>query len=391
MQTTLESFIYGEENYPRFFVFDWITKKAYFTFRRPDIKPIYFVKKVRDSHFGFVNLLLYGKPLDIQKRDCSLVNEFFQNQLDIENKENVKEPNKIIQNTAVLKSSLQKMIRRMETVLALRSAYTLLHIKPDIFFRRLIIIMIEDVCPHSFLTELCWYMMAYPAYQIDNNDIDFLLNMVYTLVECNKFIKFKNTNEPDWEIPKMIQQFKHFHKNNSNNSFQKDLTNKISLILSIYFREQYGGLEGDIKMLNNLKNLLFKEWFLETKNIDLNKNNFIKINNISKIHNDTLKNIGFQFLKLKEIHISSIDFHCCPQMIQFIHKKLNSHKNFPDFFIKQIMWRQSSSINNRRNYNKQLITQKQIYEKDLWENTIKPIWIEWLKLNGTQVISNYHT
>ena len=384
MQTTLETFVYGSENYPRFFIYDWSKKRAYFEFTKPEKS--HFVKKVRDPIFGFVNVLLVGKPLNLEKREFEPL-KFDWNELDETQKE---DKDKIIKNTAILKSSIQKMVRRQKQVLALRSAYTLLYLKPEIFLRRLLVIMLEDVVIHRFFTELCWYMMAVPNYRLDMADFDFLMNMVYTLVDCQYHRSFRIADDKNkMDLGDMVDKMKKEYKKNIVNEIkQKEIIDKMSLILAVYFREKFGGLEGDLKMMENIRNVLFNEWFVLNEEYDKDKKmDFIKIPAIKRIddRDNNLRELGFQFLKLKEIDICSVDFHTCPEMVNYICQKLGGKDKFPDFRVKQIMWRQSSGINTRRNYKKQVETDKQKEEAYLWEKQIKPNWISWLKMNGPKV------
>lgn len=378
MQTTLDTFIFGSETYPRYFIFDWCKKRAYFDFKNPNpktVSSIHFVKKVRDTHFGFVNVILVNKPIDVNERGSIL--SFNWNELD-KLEQQIEDKHKVIRNVAILKSSLQKMIRRMNPILALRSAYTLLHLKPAVFLRRLLVIMVEDSYIHSFFTEICWYMMACTNYELDMEDVDYLMNMVYTLSKCEMHRSFRANTNGNKNIQIMIKEMK--KRMDESVDIDSDFMNRMSLIIAIYFREQYGGLEGDLHMLDNLRNCLF----------DNNKHSVFIIDKLISLaleddgNDNVSRDESYRFLILNDIDISAIDFHCCPEMVGFIQKKL---PKMPDYMIKQIMWRQSSGINYRKKSKDK--SEKQMNEEKVWNDDIKPIWISWLRENSKRVIEGY--
>jgi hypothetical protein len=63
-------------------------------------------------------------------------------------------------NIALLKSHLQKCIRRQLTSLALKTATHLIKMDLCVFLRRIFVIMLEDVCPHECISVLVWLTCA---------------------------------------------------------------------------------------------------------------------------------------------------------------------------------------------------------------------------------------
>ena len=215
-------------------------------------------------------------------------------------------------NVSVLKSNLQKCIRRGLTIKALSTAYCLMANDFQSFIRRLPILMIEDVILNNCFTTLIWMMIAYPQWKPSTNHIEWILGVIYFLSTC------KQSDTPTSD--KMIE----------NN------TNYLDLIYSLQIRKSFGGLECDIIMLDEYI-VTWNNRFIEN-NIPIeffDKIKFINLNTINK------------FTK-NDIEISSIDFHCFKIMLKWINNK------FPDYEeedIKNGIWYGSSGYNIRHTEN----------------------------------------
>jgi hypothetical protein len=68
----------------------------------------------------------------------------------------------------LLKSNLQKAIRRFNKDIALTTSIVLLEKDPLSFLRRLPIIFVEDVCLLDSLPIIIWFMMADKEYKLTN-------------------------------------------------------------------------------------------------------------------------------------------------------------------------------------------------------------------------------
>ena len=76
----------------------------------------------------------------------------------------------------LLKSNLQKAIRRSDNQIAIQSALALIQVAPMELLRRLPIIYIEDVCLMDSYSIVMWLMIADKAYgALSNRDIDLSL------------------------------------------------------------------------------------------------------------------------------------------------------------------------------------------------------------------------
>jgi hypothetical protein len=131
--------------------------------------------------------------------------------------------------TPLLISNLQKAVRRQDTAVALASTLALLEQDPLKLLRRLPIICIEDVAAIDSIPVMVWWMMA--AHTLTHDDKWIILCMVQTLCQINEACPTDRKTPP---LPM------------SHESLQSS-----DLHLSLYYRSQYGGMKGDMVMLQN--------------------------------------------------------------------------------------------------------------------------------------------
>lgn len=209
----------------------------------------------------------------------------------------------------LLKSNLQKAIRRCQTNIAIKSALAIIQIEPLELLRRLPIIYIEDVCLMDSYPIIVWLMMAEKEHLLDKNDIDIILHVVKSLCETQTYYDDSIDYTMDFELT---------HKN------LQDLENKDS-VLSIYYRAQYGGLKGDMTMLRN------SVYYYSKRSSVIEKTIYNSIN---------YAELGGNLDILPE----AIDFHPFPQMIQNLVKQTYLDNND----IKQHIWFVESGVNIRK-------------------------------------------
>lgn len=205
------------------------------------------------------------------------------------------------QKISLLKSNIQKAVRRNLPKIAISSACELIRIKTGLtqFLRRLCIIIIEDkfdcyqqVANH--FNTLVWIMATEKGW---DGWINWVLGLLYFI--CNKKYKYIN---------------------NSIDLNYKWSDNQYSC--AILLRAFYGGMNGDMILLKKCAKIIEK-----IDPIDLDKS--------------TLK---FELVKPNydlEIIKASVDFHCVPGIIKNI---LNKHSNYTAENVKQAIWDFSSSI-----------------------------------------------
>ena len=143
-----------------------------------------------------------------------------------------------VNSISLLKSNLQKAIRRCETDIAIKTSIVMIEKDAIEFLRRLAIIYIEDVCLFDSYSIVVWLMMIEKEHTIDMNDINILLHIVKNLCECREFYYYVNSEVYDRKL------FDLSHK-----SLQ--ILENSDQLLSLFYRSQYGGMKCDIIMLQN--------------------------------------------------------------------------------------------------------------------------------------------
>ena len=226
-----------------------------------------------------------------------------------------------------LLSHLQKSIRRMETVKSVQTAKHLIDLDCNSFLRRLPIIMIEDVTLHSSFPVIIWLMIAYSKkYVLKEEIIKWLLGVVYYISICDKktyYEKEKTTLDID-----------------GNNDI---------IINSLRFRKAYGGMTGDMEMIEYYTHLVY--------------NNKLTIDNGKII---PIKKI--EPLKKSEWIYESNDFHCNRYIIKKIGFK---YPEYNDEEIKNLIWIFSSSYNIREIQTSK--TKDEIKKWDKIKDTVKKV------------------
>lgn len=238
-------------------------------------------------------------------------------------------------NVSLLKSQLQKSIRRMDHNLSINLAYQMINLNFNEFIRRLLIITLEDVILNQYFPILTWMMIAFstkkwtPTY----DDINWILNYVNYL--CN--ISYREFYSKIDELSPPC-------------NYDKLLYN--SLIFSMELRKSFGGMEGDMKFLN----WFIKEW-----------NTRFKINNQ---HIDTLyykiELIDIQCTKLinpVDMLLDGVDFHNYPKIIELIYLKYN---DLTPEEIKKTIWEYSSKTNKRKFLNNDIIDTPNVKYNNIW-------------------------
>lgn len=208
----------------------------------------------------------------------------------------------------LLKSNLQKAVRRCENKIAVQTTLAILQKEPMELLRRLPIIYIEDVCLMDSYPIPVWLMMADKDYIMTTTDIDIILNIVNSLCNCRKYFDFRENTTVF----------------NFNHELLQDYVNCDEL-LSIYYRSEYGGMKGDMQMLKT--------------SIDY------YINNSSESEKTVFDSIYYDKLDTQlEILVEAIDFHCFPQMLHTLSKRTQIDKDT----IKKCIWFVESGYNIRK-------------------------------------------
>jgi hypothetical protein len=203
----------------------------------------------------------------------------------------------------MLKSLLQKSVRRMESDVAVRSARELILLDVGAFMRRLPIICIEDVAPIQGLDVSIWLMAAHSkGFVLLRDHVEYLLGFVGSLAN----------------YPKKIRKYQPAGTGNG--------ADPGALRRCLELRRAFGGMKGDMKMLSIL------ESHVEAGTMSLLQASIVPVDP------DSTPPLG------REDWIpEAVDFHVCS-----IAKKLATETGKEEGLVRRLMWNNSSSLNLRR-------------------------------------------
>lgn len=220
--------------------------------------------------------------------------------------------------TPLLKSNLQKAIRRQASDVAIQTAILLLQRDPMEMMRRLPIIAVEDVSLIDTFPVMVWLMMAGASYRLTTHDIDLILHIVWTLSESKSAIEYtKQASNPD-------------------GNYDNDI------LLSVYYRWKYGGMKGDLDLLHGV--------------IQYHKTN--DENSILRTH---FNQISYNTIAPEPILLmESIDFHPFPGMLTRISFDTGLSKDT----IRKWIWKVDSAVNARKEWTR--VESKQYSQTTEW-------------------------
>ncbi len=238
----------------------------------------------------------------------------------------------------LLKSNLQKAVRRCRPDIAVPTARYLIEHDRVSFLRRLPIIVIEDVCLVDSFPLLIWFMIAAEKdYILTPCDINILLSIVRHLCEIRDFYDDSWTKTSAWlarqsSVPDPTHE-----------SLVNFGTEYRDILLAIHYRSLYGGMKGDMRML--------------VHSIEYYKAHPREIKHWEPMAQEPMK-ISLVEENL-EILPEAIDFHPFPEMIGFIYQKcvaaeeMLGHTNYSypainPRTIKETIWFAESGYNIRK-------------------------------------------
>lgn len=242
---------------------------------------------------------------------------------------------------SLIKSNLQKCIRRRKSEKALSTALRFLEWDEGQFLRRLSIIMMEDVLLHSSLPTLVWLTAAHSkGFPLTSSTRDWLLTIVeYLCTEGKESYWSEDIYKENHEIlqPTLLKEFYQSAKKHG----------KRNLLFSILFRKSYGGLQGDcVMMMAYVKALLEERCTVST----------------TPLASPSL--MGARLMKpldLADIELCSVDFHCYPQLIMILTRAGHSESE-----LKGAIWHHNSKTNARVKQNSQSESIKEKASLILW-------------------------
>jgi hypothetical protein len=191
-------------------------------------------------------------------------------------------------NSSLLKSAVQKSIRRGEVDKALATAKSLVDKDPVGCLRRLMVVIIEDGLLHPDYAKLA--ILTDRARQKDMTltevDKSLVLTVVADITRC-EWRDFEKEN-PDftegYKIAKMDAE-------------------ELALINSINFRVRIGGWKDDMQMLRDYSKVWNKRFADGTWNMDKLKSYFT---------GETVEYADIPYASVEDVPIEAVDFHCSP-------------------------------------------------------------------------------
>ena len=296
---------------------------------------------------------------------------------------------------SVLKSILQKAIRRRRPLPATRTAMEIIDKNLGELLRRLPIIILEDSFLHPDFPLLVWLMAAESkGYRIPQKLITKVLQIVHEVASCPW------SDCPTWSSKEI--------KQNTEVTTAISLSSKCEIILrSIRLRAKYGGMVGDVKMLKlyeKLWNYRFQELRLVPSDVleRLGSQETLHWNDLPlKLHDRlkkqsealvlTLVHQGLFRLEFKDLCVEGIDFHCSSVLDHLMsHQQLfqgcidfmsgngfhipGNPREWLMEILRQCMWKYSSGVNHRRSLSSQTLEKDDDTKmKKFWQELIAPM------------------
>jgi hypothetical protein len=224
----------------------------------------------------------------------------------------------------LLKSNLQKAIRRCYTTLAIQTALAIIQKDHIELLRRLPIIYIEDVCLMDSYTIIVWLMMAEKEHVLDAMDIDILLHCIKSLCE---YATYYDDSADYMTADKLSHEF---------------IQDSLDEVIAVYYRSQYGGTKGDMKMLQNAV------YYYKEHPSEIGKTEYHRID-----YNTITNSV--------EILPEAIDFHPFPHLLTILQKKTRIEKDM----IKEWIWFVESAVNIRKQHT--MDKSNEMMETDEWK------------------------
>ena len=242
---------------------------------------------------------------------------------------------------SLLKSNLQKCIRRQLPQKACQTARYLMELDITLLVRRLAIIMLEDVVLHESFSLLAWLTAALSK---QFHTPPFIKEWLLGLVDY----MCRQHREHYWSLC-IDNTLRHLNDLTTLRSKYREICNIVqqpdrqeyayrrNLAFSLLFRMSYGGLPGDISMLYS---------FID-KVVLLDGDNTNAIIDKTPIKPLSLDSVNM--LDVAQVEPSAVDFHCAPNVI-FALSRL--YKRFTQQQLKSAIWHHSSKLNKRVIYPK---------------------------------------
>jgi len=232
---------------------------------------------------------------------------------------------------SLLKSQLQKCVRRQLTQKAMRTARLLMTCDFSLFVRRLAIIMLEDVMLHDSLPALVWLTAALSkGFRATHAIQTWLLSIVHYLCEERREAYWSQSisNDTTQLAPARLKE-----------AYRAAVEREAGrdMLLSLLFRRSYGGMPGDMAMLMSFVSLLLSSEEAPQQHIASTPLVALALENVPP-------------LRQEETELCAVDFHCYPQMLMMLKRE---NPSLEEKSIRAAIWHHNSKFNSRVQVNQQ--------------------------------------
>lgn len=226
----------------------------------------------------------------------------------------------------LMKSNLQKAVRRRNAVAALTSAAAM-QLSPNAveLVRRIPIIMVEDVCVSRYIVPIVWFLVADKAYTLSLNDKWLLLEAVYEMCRCKTWYEYElftasSTIVEPYSVAAIQEKY-------------ADL-DQFDVLMALHLRSMYGGMPVDIVMLNNTI-----EYYISNHPMVPPAIGDYERLEVRRAIASILSEAG----KVKVLE-AAIDFHPFPKLLRLLAKITELDENT----IHELIWCVESAVNVRK-------------------------------------------
>jgi len=209
----------------------------------------------------------------------------------------------------IMKSHLQKAVRRMKVGSALGATRELIGMDIQSLLRRIPIIAIEDVAPVKGIDVCIWLMIAVTkGFELKRSHLEYLAGFVKAITE----------------FPRKVRRYGELPPGTAHGG---DLTPESEVLVDcLKLRRSYGGMKGDMNMLRTLEEHLSsgRQEILDMTIAD------VRLDSIAVLDR------GDSWVP------AAVDFH-----VSSIARKLANTTRHTEQEVKRLMWKHSSSLNAR--------------------------------------------
>jgi len=247
---------------------------------------------------------------------------------------------------SLLKSALQKAVRRNKTEKAVRVAKSLLEEDEMQFLRRWMVIILEDGLLHYNYDRLKEMVkkISKKGNRLTIEEKNLIINQVAEVAKSEWRDNWVDENEGEWNNQEE-KEAAEYVKEHFQDIFKLPKKEQ-ELVLAVKFRASIGGMKGDIVMLNHYFNIWAKRFLKKEWNAERLRKYFPTFQ---------LEYERIERATVRDILIEAVDFHCSPLLPILMRKpevKKICRQEYPkedvEETLKWVIWAQRSSVDVKK-------------------------------------------